>query len=239
VTYWSGAFALIVGLAFYAGRRLPILLAVALTIVVVHTALSHKEYRFIYPALPLIMTLVGIGSAGIAQRLRTGVNIRPVRVALLLIVPLFWIVTSLILARSREFYPLWFRDRGSIEAMRMIDADPDACGAAIAPADMWDRSGGYAHLRQGVPLYGHSDADPAETVGAFNYLIAYKPSDFTNLGFTRLRCWTEPPGRTIVLNPICLWRRPGACIPDAAVPLTATPPVFLTQSHPNWFIKKK
>jgi phosphatidylinositol glycan class B len=67
VTYWSGAFALIVGLAIYAGRRLPVLLLVALTIFAVHTLLSHKEYRFIYPALPLIMTLVGIGSAGIAQ----------------------------------------------------------------------------------------------------------------------------------------------------------------------------
>jgi hypothetical protein len=238
VTYWSGAFALIVGLALYAGRRLPALLLVALTIFAVHTALSHKEYRFIYPALPLIMTLVGIGSAGIAQRLRTGVNMRPARVALLLIVPLFWIVTSAILARSREFYPLWFRDRGSIEAMRIVNADAEACGVAIAPADMWGRSGGYAHLRDGVPLYGRTDADPVTSVAAFNYLIAYRPADFSDIGFTKLRCWAEPPGRTIILDPICLWRRRGSCNPAAAEPLTATPPVFLTQAHPEWFAKK-
>ena len=238
VTYWSGAFALIVGLALYAGRRLPVLLLVALTIFAVHTLLSHKEYRFIYPALPLIMTLVGIGSAGIAHKLRTGVNMRPSRLALLLIVPLFWLVTSAILARSREFYPLWFRDRGSIEAMRIVNADPEACGAAIAPADMWDRSGGYAHLRDGIVLYGHTETDPAASMAAFNYLIAYKPADFADIGFTKLQCWAEPPGRTIVLDPICLWHRAGSCTPSAAEPLTATPPVFLTRSHPEWFANK-
>jgi hypothetical protein len=239
VTYWSGAFMLIVALALYAGRRLPVLLAVAVTIFVTHTLLSHKEYRFTYPALPLVMTLAGIGSARILGRLCGGDASRRARLLVLYGAPLFWIVTSLILARSREFYPLWYRDRGSIEAMRLIDEDDRTCGVAIYPAYLWDRSGGYNHLRRGTPLYGYQGGDAPADIAAFNYIVGYKPADFTAQGFTRLRCWAEPPGRTIQQDPICLWHRNGACAPETGITLTATPPAFLTKAHPDWFDKSR
>jgi hypothetical protein len=235
VTYWSGAFALIVALAMLGSRRLPVLLFVVLTIFAAHTALAHKEYRFNYPALPLLITLVGVGSADVAARLGQGLSSRRALLALIWAAPAFWLVTSLILARGREFYPLWYRDQGSIQAMRMIDADPSACGVGIYPADMWDRTGGYAHLRSGLSLYSSSDDRPVAAKHAFNYLIGYKPADFTADGFTKLACWSEPPGRTIAVDPICLWRRPGACSPEAATLLTAAPPSFLSQAHPDWF----
>jgi hypothetical protein len=238
VTYWSGAFVLIVALALVGARRLPVLLLVALTIYAAHTLLSHKEYRFTYPALPLITTLVGIGSAVAAQRL-VGLNPdRRGRIGLLVGVPLFWAATSLILARGREFYPLWYRDRGSIEAMRIINRDPAACGVAIYSADLWDRNGGYAHLRGGMPLLALTDGDPDDRSGGFDYIISYKPADFTGRGFTRLACWQEPPGRTIAIDPICLWRRSGTCTSGAAPKLTATPPEFLAKAHSDWFSGK-
>jgi hypothetical protein len=229
VTYWSGAFALIVALALWGGRRLPALLLVAVTIILTHSLLAHKEYRFVYPATPLIMILAGIGSAELAQRLW------PDRRAALWGLPLFWIVTSLILARGREFYPLWFRDEGSIVAMRRIDADPAACGVAIYPADVWDRNGGYAHLRPGIPLYALPAGRAAEDAGPYDYIVAYRDADFAAAGFSRSQCWAEPPGRTIVTTPVCLWRRAGACSPGAAPLLTATAPEFLLRSHPEWF----
>jgi hypothetical protein len=238
VTYWSGAFILIAGFALYAGRRLPVLLAVAATIFVVHSLLAHKEYRFIYPALPLIMTLAGIGSAEIAGRLIKDGGNRGVRFMALWGLPLFWIATSLILARSREFYPLWFRDRGSIEAMRIVDRDADACGVAISPSDLWDRSGGYAHLRAGIPLYGY-DGDAASQTAAFDYIIAYKAADFTPQGFALLQCWAEPPGRTITTSPVCLFHREGSCMTADARLLTATPPAFLMAAHPGWFARSR
>jgi hypothetical protein len=235
VTYWSGAFALIVVLALLGARRLPLLLWVTLTIFAAHTLLAHKEYRFNYPALPLIVTLVGVGSAEIAARLTGAMASRRARSAMLWAAPVFWLVTSLILARSREFYPLWYRDQGSILAMRIIDRDPAACGVGIYPADMWDRNGGYAHLRQGLDLYGQAADAQNPATGAYNYLIGYKPADFSGQGFERLRCWAEPPGRTIAVDPVCLWHRPGTCAPDDAARLTATPPEFLLRTHPDWF----
>lgn len=238
VTYWSGAFVLIVALALVGARRLPVLLLVALTIYAAHTLLSHKEYRFTYPALPLIVTLVGIGSAMAAQRLVGPNPGRWGRLALLAGVPLVWAATSLILARGREFYPLWYRDRGSIAAMRIINRDPDACGVAIYSADLWDRNGGYARLRSGIKLLALDDGDPGETARGFDYIIAYKPADFAGRSFTRVACWQEPPGRTITVAPICLWRRDGTCESNAAPELTARPPEFLAKAHPDWFAGK-
>jgi hypothetical protein len=231
VTYWSGAFVLILSLAFYAGRRLPVLLAVAATIFIVHSLLAHKEYRFIYPALPLIMTLVGIGSAQIAGRLIKDVSSTGVRLFALWGLPLFWIATSLILARGREFYPLWYSNRGSIKAMRIVDRDSIACGVAI---DLWYRSGGYAHLRQGIPLYEY-DEDAASQTAAFDYIIDYEAVDFTTQGYNKLQCWSEPPGRTITLSPVCLWHRQGSCTPGNARLLSAAPPDFIVAAHPDLF----
>jgi hypothetical protein len=238
VTWWSGAFVLILSLAFYAGRRLPVLLAVAATIFIVHSLLAHKEYRFTYPALPLIMTLVGIGSAQIAGRLIKDVPDRGVRFLAVWGVPLFWIATSLILARSREFYPLWYLGGGAIDVMRIIDSDSTACGVAINPSDLWYRSGGYVHLREGIPLYGY-DRDATSQIAAFNYIIADKTADFTTQGFALLQCWAAPPGQPVMATPVCLFHREGSCKPSDARLLTATPPDFLMAAHPEWFARPR
>ena len=59
---WGFFSVVIVLCALNGALRLPLLFGVAVTIFVVHSAVSHKEYRYISPALPLIMTLAGIGS---------------------------------------------------------------------------------------------------------------------------------------------------------------------------------
>ena len=48
--------------ATWGGSRLPPLLLVSLTVYAVHSLIGHKEYRFVSPAMPLVMTLAGIGS---------------------------------------------------------------------------------------------------------------------------------------------------------------------------------
>ena len=59
---WGGFGIVIVLCAIYGGLRLPVLLLIVATIFAVHSAVGHKEYRYISPALPLLMTLAGIGS---------------------------------------------------------------------------------------------------------------------------------------------------------------------------------
>jgi len=58
-----GVFGFVIVLsALHGALRLPALLVVAGTIFLVHSAIPHKEYRYISPALPLIMSLAGVGS---------------------------------------------------------------------------------------------------------------------------------------------------------------------------------
>ena len=56
---WGLFGAIIVLCALYGALRLPLLFWVAAVIFVVHSAVGHKEYRYISPALPFIMTLAG------------------------------------------------------------------------------------------------------------------------------------------------------------------------------------
>jgi hypothetical protein len=58
-------------LFFYviAARRHWILALLALVIILSHSFLGHKEYRFIFPALPLIIILAGLGTATLVSRL--------------------------------------------------------------------------------------------------------------------------------------------------------------------------
>ena len=63
---WSGGAAMLVLLAGLGARRMPMALAAAVTVLAVHSAIAHKEYRFIYPAVLLVMVLAGTGLAQVA-----------------------------------------------------------------------------------------------------------------------------------------------------------------------------
>src|SRR5204862_5956831 len=58
---WLAGAPLVLLLIGVGARRMPLLLAAALTIVAVPMAVPHKEYRFIYPAVALLMMLAAIG----------------------------------------------------------------------------------------------------------------------------------------------------------------------------------
>ena len=90
-----GLFGVVIVLcALYGALRLPLLFWVAATIFVVHSAVSHKEYRYISPALPLIMTLAGVGSTMAADWLADRLGQPQIRRALMVAVPLVWTIAS-------------------------------------------------------------------------------------------------------------------------------------------------
>jgi len=60
---WAGGMVFLLLLAGLGARRAPVLLIAAVTVIVVHSGIAHKEYRFIYPAILLLTTLAGIGLA--------------------------------------------------------------------------------------------------------------------------------------------------------------------------------
>jgi hypothetical protein len=46
------------------------------------------------------------------------------------------------------------------------------------------------------------------------------PADFASIGYRQVQCWTDPYDRNLLLERMCLWRRPGECDPSSAKPLT-------------------
>ena len=228
---WGGFGIAIVLCAIYGGLRLPVLLLIVATIFVLHSAIGHKEYRYISPALPLLMTLAGIGSVLAADWLAERLGRPAIRRGLMVAVPVAWSIASLGLAASPDRIWYWERSRGSILGPRAINADKDACGVGFYPGDLWWRSGGYVNLRPGIPLYNAGETNSAIAPSAYNYVISLQrpnaeskldslQTDFASLGYQQVQCWVDPYSRTLVPDRTCLWRRPGACDSSSAKLLT-------------------
>ena len=229
---WGPFGILIVLCALYGGLRLPLLLLVAVTIFVLHSAISHKEYRYISPALPLVMTLAGVGSALAADWLADRLGRPLIRRALTIAVPLAWTAASVALAASPDRIWYWVRSRGSILAMRAISADKEACGVGIYPGSTWWRSGFYVNLRPGIPLYDAGETATPIAPNAYNYVISLQQrspelkhpvdlaADFASFGYRQVQCWADPYDRSFLLERMCLWRRSGVCDSSSAKPLT-------------------
>lgn len=232
LAFYSGAFPLLLVTGLMGARRLPLLLVVFVFNVAMLLFVEVKSPRYMYPGVPLVLTLCGIGMADAALRLWGG----KVRTSLLAAGGIaFVVVMSGLLGAFSHFSSHWILGRGSILAMRQVNADPAACGLAIVPGSAWWISGGYVSLDPRIPLYGVDPAAPdvkAQTA-AFNYAIttAETPDvplpDLAPLGFTQLACHTNGSR-----GPSCVWRRPGACTPGAAPPLKASLPDWLDVKPP-------
>lgn len=224
--FYSGAFPLLLLTGLIGARRLPLLLVVFVFNVALLLFVEVKSPRYMYPGVPLVLTLCGIGMADLALRLWQG----RVRTGWLVAGGIAFVaVMSGLLGAFSHFSSHWILGRGTILATRQVNAAPDACGLAIVPASAWWISGGYVSTDPRIPLYGGSAVGPEAkaTSAAFNYAIttAETPDDplpdLAPLGYGRLACYGNGSR-----GPACVWRRPGACTPGAA-PLKASLPDWL------------
>jgi hypothetical protein len=149
--------ALMVPAALLGTLRAP---ALALTVAVflgVHSAIPHKELRFILPVLPAAMALAGVGLGWASSRLDRRI---PVGLALL----------AAVISAAR-FHTLTFGDLGAYEGrrdqvsayddfgpvnrlLRVASALPDLCGLKVEATHIaW--TGGYTYFHRDAPMYSH------------------------------------------------------------------------------------
>jgi GPI mannosyltransferase 3 len=195
---------LIVGLG---ARRQPLLLATAVLVLAVHMAVPHKEYRFIYPAVVLLMLLAAAGLAQLADwgtgwAAQRGLPPPAAAVCGALLLSAGWSAIAFG-AWSNGLSLLRQRDHDELLAIAFVRDLPAICGVGLYGDEAWVRYGGYAHLHREVPLFWPKD-DAALTAGAagFDTLVTDNPPP-ASLGFATLRCFGE----------ICVARRPGHCEP--------------------------
>jgi hypothetical protein len=221
---WGGAFAFIIALASLGGRRLPLLLAVTGTILATNSLIPHKEYRFIYPALPLIATLAGIGSVELLDVLWRALRPRTGRFIGALSAASVWGCVSVLLLASAPFQHLLLRFSGNIAAARALSGTAAVCGIAVyeLTPPFWPL--GHAYLREGIALYLlSSDTELAADESKFNAIVTKQSTTVPALSFTRRTCFANGYGgfwegvrSKELAEPICIWLRPGTCARDMA-----------------------
>ena len=185
-------------LAIVGVRRSPVLGWVCLAVVIPHVLIGHKEYRFIYPVLPIVLILASIGLIDISRFLNHALTLGLSEHVEMAIAGSVILACSLVLA---SLYPDWTKARGELEAFNRLSVDRDACGVAIRDVAR-NHVGGYTHLNRSIPIfvfYRLSDAYPF--VGTFNRIVAPESIGLSIQGYTALSC----------KDGTCVYGRVGTC----------------------------
>jgi hypothetical protein len=212
---WSWLGIAIVGLAVLGARRAPLAGVAALLVLLVHIPIAHKEYRFLYPALVLVVMLAGMGLAEIVEYIAKR---RDARTANLATVAVLAAVLTASLTRANDFYDpgavfqlgpkghpnlLWTERAGYLRASRWIAEQPHVCGIALV-ALHWGQTGGYAYMHQDAPLLEAMSSQRLTELTPYVNVLMARPDLAKQLGpFTAQACW----------NTACVYTRPGGCSP--------------------------
>ncbi len=179
-------------------RRSPILGWVCLAVLFPHFLVEHKEFRFIYPVLPLLLTLAAIGLIDFLQFLERQNKIPPFSEGRLLIAASFVLVCSLSLTSQ---YSRWAQNSGNLRAFNRLSKDAKACGVAIYHDDWW-RAGGYTYLHRAIPIFlFHSLSDVGSVTGAFNRIVVPESTAVLLEGYSPSGC----------RDGVCVYQREGTC----------------------------
>ena len=166
---------LMLALATFALRRSPILWLLGVGFLALHSAIPHKELRFLLPALPVFCALAGLGLDEVARLSPTWLS-RSLAAAL---------VASLALSAA-TFHDLTFGQLGSTATPVGPDASAydssgpvnrllliagrraDLCGLKVE-SERPEWTGGYSYLHRQVPMYRFDG--PPRSSGKFDYVI--------------------------------------------------------------------
>jgi hypothetical protein len=181
-------------------RRSPLLAVVALIILGSHSLLGHKEIRFIYPVLPLAITLSAIGFTDSLASLRTRWKLREFSLSVVAAGVLCFVLSSAFLIPKLITS---YKASGALVAMDHAGRDAEICGVGIALDEIsWWKPGGYSHLHRDIPIVPVMNrADLLSKSPAINALIASASSSEAPEAFVKSDCW----------HGVCLYRRAGAC----------------------------
>jgi len=186
-------------LALMGVRRSPFLGWIALAILVPHSLLAHKEVRFIYPLIPILLTLAALGTADLVKDLGHFFKspIYP-KVAVAVALVLF-AVTSVFFVPQ---FTWWVRNSGTMAIVDQLSRDPAVCGLGIHGTS-WFNTGGYTHLHRNIPMVLMSEGPWLERESAsVNAVIAYGTPPRLTPDFKLKKC----------SGAVCLYQRPGSCV---------------------------
>jgi GPI mannosyltransferase 3 len=191
-------------------RASALWITAALVTIAVHTAIPHKEYRFVVPAFACLALVAAMGSADLIERMRLLPGSPRAGRTLIAIGAALWVGTSATLAFAPGFKDEWLEAGDVIAASFRLAHMPDLCGVLFYNHD-WAATGGYAHLHRDVPIYALADdQDTArQSTPAFNAIILTRAflADFM-AQYQLQECSGEEDD-----DDVCIMKREGACTP--------------------------
>ncbi len=209
-------------------RRLPLLAELACVILLTFSIVPHKEFRFILPAFPFLLTLAGAGSAQLAGSCWHWLGLRKTG-WLVPVLAAAWIFLCAAHVRSQGSANLWVRGTATVAEMHRAAADPASCAVAMVPSRVptpWFVVGGYTHLRPGMDLVVFNPGTAPGRVIGFDYAIAPKQISLSTWGLDLIECRLAAADATGAAS-LCLWHNAGGCrgprLPEMKL---SDPPIF-------------
>jgi hypothetical protein len=157
-------------LALLGVRRSPFLGWIALAILAPHSLLAHKEVRFIYPLVPILITLAALGTMELAKELDQFFKSPMYTKATVSIALALFALLSAFLAPQFNW---WVRNSGTMAIVDQLSRDPAVCGLGIHGTS-WLNTGGYTHLHRNIPMILMSDgtwSDQEQEASSVNAVI--------------------------------------------------------------------
>ncbi|MBU6457763.1 MAG: 4-amino-4-deoxy-L-arabinose transferase [Bradyrhizobium sp.] len=215
---WSVAIVPLVLFIARGWRHAPELAWAAFANIAFHSMIGHKEYRFIFLSVALLIIVAALGSVDWIETLRTAPKWRRYSVPML---AGGWLCVSALLATTGLMPVYWMRGIGAASLASTLRADPQMCGLALYDVPVFLMPG-QNRLAGRAPLYALYAGDPLATgrlaaialkaSPAFNRILASRsmerelPPDFSERG-----C------ETVSGREICTFARNGDCDSEAAL----------------------
>ncbi|HUK60168.1 MAG TPA: hypothetical protein VLV50_13140 [Stellaceae bacterium] len=214
VALWQGGLLPLAVLVLIGAMRQPLLFATAAIIIACHSAIPHKEARFIYPAIVLLAALAAIGFAQVAAWAEARYRGRGASIAYPALCAAYGCFLAYLAWTGETMEALRGLMHQDLLAARYVEHMPGICGIGLYGREGhdWVESGGYTHLQQPVPIYWPKNAHEfAATDAGFDVLISSAPPPEGMVQkFPYEKCFGS----------ICIGRRSGSC---AAVPPISMP----------------
>lgn len=189
-------------------------LLTAAAILVSHSLIPHKEYRFVFVCTAILVIAAAYASADVLTRSGTFARADPVRRAWLAgALAASWAAASLLASTTEQLRSAIAPYSAEGDAVRLLAREPDLCGILLDGVH-WTTIPGYAALHRDVPIYQHDPSRPGSLppAGAYDHVLVPSADRVPRAGFETIGCFTHPQ------NPgVCVLRRAGTCHPERGV----------------------
>ena len=166
--------------------------------IAVLSLLAHKEERFLYPVIPLLLILMSQGCTRLVQKIHAMPE------------TLYWkgtLVGCSVLLTSCLSLICWpnFNYRGArVEGMAVmaeVSREPEICGIELRGVPLFEL-GGYTYLHRQIPLFVGGDEHFIVSASAYNWIVSANGLDTSQQNQFALQACR---------GGICLYKRKGLC----------------------------